>query len=84
MTRDLGYKRFIFTDAQQITLRDLLIQQHRVVSVGSGPLDAVLTRKYKGLITSIRRQSSRQTQHISQLSKDCASPKAEDVGHAPS
>lgn len=83
MTRDLGYKRFIFTDAQQITLRDLLIQQHRIVSAGCGPLDAVLTRKYKGLITSIRRQSSRQTEHLSQLAKDSANPKSEDVGHAP-
>lgn len=84
MTKDLGYKRFIFTDAQQITLRDLLIRQHRVVATGCGPLDASMARKYKGLITSMRRQASKQKEYVVQLSKDSVNPRPEDVGYAPS
>lgn len=77
---DLGYKRFIFTAAQQATLQDLLAQQHKAVVMGTGPTDSVLARKYKGLLTSIRRQSERQSDYLSKLAKDSAPPRASDVG----
>lgn len=68
---DLGYKRFIFTASQQATLSDLLVREHDRLMGGSA-VERVLGRKYKGLSTSLRRQSARQSEYIVALAKASA------------
>ena len=68
---DLGYKKFIFTSSQQATLADLLTREHDRLMTGTA-VERVLGRKYKGLVTSLRRQSNRQREYIVALAKASA------------
>jgi hypothetical protein len=69
MARGLGYKRFTFTDAQQETLIALLRREHDRL-MGGSVLERIEGRRYKGLVTSIRRQAVRQTEYLSKIARE--------------
>ena len=65
--KELGYTRFIFTQAQQTTLCELLETEMGRLREGTA-LERTMSRRYKGLMTSFRRQARRQTMELKMCS----------------